>query len=216
MDQSISPVKKTLTPEQIEAAKARLSEYDYIFVIDKSGSMTTDDMPGGRSRWAACQESVLALAREINKVDTDGVGLVMFSDSSIIAKDGVKPIDIELAFQTTKPGGGTPLDQGLREAFKLAGKSGKKDFIIVVTDGEPNDSAATLEVIRQQANSQDKDEDCTVLFMQIGYDQRATTYLKTLDDNIPGAKFDIVDVKTMAEVDQYPSSVELILDAISG
>lgn len=28
-----------------------LSEYDFIVVLDASGSMSAEDMPGGKSRW---------------------------------------------------------------------------------------------------------------------------------------------------------------------
>lgn len=37
---------------------------DYTLIIDRSGSMSTLDQPGGKSRWAVIQESTLALARK--------------------------------------------------------------------------------------------------------------------------------------------------------
>jgi len=47
-----------------------MQDRDYTLIIDKSGSMSTPDQPGGRSRWDAAQESTLALARKCEQFDT--------------------------------------------------------------------------------------------------------------------------------------------------
>ncbi len=41
-----------------------IQERDYTLIIDKSGSMSTPDQAGGKSRWEIMQESTLALARK--------------------------------------------------------------------------------------------------------------------------------------------------------
>ena len=99
-------------------------------------------------------------------------------------------------------------------ALKLAGKSDKKDFIVVFTDGEPDDKAAAAKVIIDAANSQETDDALTILFVQVGDDAGATKYLRSLDDDLTGAKFDIVDAKTVAEADAFPTTAALILAAI--
>ena len=55
-----------------------------------------------------------------------------------------------------------------------------------------------------------------ILFVQVGDDASATRFLQGLDDNLKGAKFDIVDAKTVAEVDAFASTAELLLAAIDG
>lgn len=199
----------------VAAAQAKLSEYDFVLVFDKSGSMSEDDMPGKRTRWEAMQESALAFARDIAKIDDDGLGIVLFGGSSVVAKDGCDVSAIKDIFGANRPGGGTPLHLALTEAFKLAGKSSKKDFIVVFTDGVPDDKDAAAAVIKKQANSQETDDACTVLFIQVGYNKEAATYLKSLDDDLKGAKFDIVDAKTMEEAEQFGSTAELIIAAIN-
>lgn len=194
---------------------AILSEYDFIVVIDKSGSMGETDMPGNRSRWDAVQESAVAFTREICAIDTDGIGLVLFSGTSVVVKDGCDVSAVKDAFGSNRPGGSTPLHSALAEAFKLAGKSSKKDFIIVFTDGVPDDGPAAAETIKRQANSQDSDDACTVLFVQVGRDAGAAKYLRSLDDDLKGAKFDIVDAKTMEEAEKFASTAELIVAAIN-
>ena len=196
-------------------AAAALSEYDFIIAIDKSGSMGETDMPGGRSRWEAVQESAISIAREVGKIDSDGLGLVLFSGTGVTSHDGVSVDKIKEVFAQNRPAGSTPLAEALEASFKLAGKSDKKDFIIVFTDGVPDNQEAAANVIRNQANSQETDDACTVLFVQVGYDAHATKYLQNLDDNLAGAKFDIVDAKTMQDVDSFPSITDLIVHAIN-
>jgi len=198
------------------AAETKLSEFDFILVGDASGSMGEEDMPGKRSRWASMQESMMSFARDIGKIDSDGVGLILFGGSNITVLDGCDADKIKGQFDARAPRGGTPLTEALEQAFKLAGKSAKKDFIIVFTDGVPDDPVSVAKVIRDQANKQEKDEDLTILFIQVGYNSEATAYLASLDDGLKGAKFDIVDAKTMAEAEKFASTAELIMAAIAG
>lgn len=191
-----------------------LTEYDFIVVIDASGSMSTEDMPGGRSRWQYMQETAESFCRDICKLDADGIGMVVFSGANVQTYDGVDANKVREVFQSRSPRGSTPLAEALTAAFQLAGKSEKKDFIIVFTDGEPDDKAAAARAITQQANKQANDEDLTILFVQVGTDGGATRYLKSLDDDLRGAKFDIVDVKTQAEAEAFASTADLVAAAI--
>lgn len=195
---------------------AQLSEYDFIVVIDKSGSMGEPVKAGSSTtRWEAVQESAMTFVRDVEKIDADGLGLVLFSGSSIASFDGVTSATIGDAFKANQPRGTTPLAEALTAALKLAGKSDKKDFIVVFTDGVPDDKAAAAKVIIDQANSQETDDACTILFVQVGDDAGAAAYLKSLDDDLTSAKFDIVDAKTMAEADQFATTAELIAHAIN-
>jgi hypothetical protein len=205
----------------IAALQAKFSEYDFIMVIDKSGSMG-DDVGGNgpnakRSRWEHMQETATQFSREISKIDSDGIGVVVFSGSGVNSYDGVNADKVKEIFANNRPGGSTPLHSALEEALKLAGKSAKKDFIVVFTDGQPDDEEAVAKLIIKQANSQKNDEDLTFLFVQVGNDPSATSYLNRLDDGLQkrGAKFDIVDSKTIDEVDKFPSIIELIAHAVN-
>jgi Mg-chelatase subunit ChlD len=199
----------------ITAITTTLSEYDFIVMIDKSGSMGETDMPGGRSRWDYMQETATAFCRDIEKIDSDGLGFVLFSGTSIVTEDGVNVSKIKQVFATNRPSGSTPLAEALEAALALAGKSSKKDFIICFTDGIPDDGAKVASIIKKQANSQETDDACTILFVQVGYDDGAAKYLRSLDDDLVGAKFDIVDAKTMAEAEKFSSTAELIVAAIN-
>lgn len=196
---------------------AKLGEFDFICVVDASGSMDDVVKPGSlRTRWQAVQESAEQFARDVGKFDSDGIDVVIFGGSNVTSHTGVTADKVKEVFATRSPRGSTPLAQALTEALKLAGKSDKKDFIVVFTDGVPDDKAAAADVIRNAANSQESDDALTILFVQVGDAREATSYLQELDDNLKGAKFDIVDAKTVDEVDAFTSTTDLILAAIDG
>ena len=193
-----------------------LSEYDFIVVVDKSGSMGEPVKAGSNiTRWASVQESAMTFVRDLEAIDSDGIGLVLFSGSDIQSFDGVGADAVRAAFAGTSPRGGTPLAEALQAALKLAGKSDKKDFIIVFTDGVPDDKQAAAKVIINQANSQETDNACTILFVQVGDDAGASAYLKSLDDDLSAAKFDIVDAKTVAEAEKFATTADLVVAAIN-
>jgi Mg-chelatase subunit ChlD len=118
-------------------------------------------------------------------------------------------------FATRSPRGSTPLAGALAECLKLAGKSDKKDFVIVFTDGVPDDKAAAANVIVNAANAQETEDALTFLFVQVGDDAAATNYLQSLDDDLTNAKFDIVDAKTMAEAEAFATTADMIIAAIN-
>lgn len=192
-----------------------LSEYDFILCVDASGSMGTEDMGGGRSRWKAMQETAEQFTRDIQKLDSDGIGLVVFSGAGIDSYDGVTVDKVTEVFKTRSPRSSTPLAEALTASLKLAGKSSKKDFIMVFTDGVPDDQEAAAKVIRDASNKQDSDDALTILFVQIGRDAGASAYLKGLDDNLKGCKFDIVDAKTIEEAEKFATTAELVFAAIN-
>lgn len=194
----------------------KLSEYDFVIAIDTSGSMGEPVKAGSTTtRWQAVQESAMAMIRDVQQIDQDGLGLVLFG-SKVESFDGVTADKAREIFATHNPRGSTPLAGALDAAFALAGKSDKKDMIIVFTDGVPDDKTAAAQRIIAQANSQATDDACTVLFIQVGDDAAATAYLKSLDDDLSSAKFDIVDAKTVAEADAFSSTAEMVLAAIAG
>jgi hypothetical protein len=81
-----------------------VQDRDYTLVIDKSGSMSTPDQAGGRSRWDAAQESTLALARKCEQFDPDGITVYLFS-SRFRRYDNVTSSKVAQIFQENDPAG---------------------------------------------------------------------------------------------------------------
>lgn len=203
-----------MNPSQIAAAL--MSEYDIHFLIDASGSMGAPHKTGGsQTRWDAAREIVTQFAVEALKIDTDGLNVITFGNKT--KTYSVTDIGVIGTIFDAGPNGSTPLHDGLTAAFAVAGSSPKKDVVVVFTDGTPDDPAAARKVIINQVNSQTNDDDCTVLFVQLGNDASATSYLKSLDDDLvkAGAKFDAVDAKTADEVYAASSIAELIQAALN-
>lgn len=198
-----------------ELTAVGLTEYDFIVVVDTSGSMGEPVKKGStRTRWEAMQESVGVFVRDIEKLDSDGIDVVQLG-GRVQSWQGVTSAKITELFNNLRPMGGTPLAEALTEALKLAGKSDKKDFIIVFTDGVPDDKAAAANVIRAASHKQETDDALTILFVQVGDDAGASAYLRDLDDNLKGAKFDIVDAKTIEQAEQFATTADLIIAAIN-
>ena len=194
---------------------ANLANFDFQILIDTSGSMGSNDASKVGTRLQRAKESVIGLVGELSQVDEDGIDVIFFGGETVTHVPNVKSTtDVDAAFNR-RASGSTPTAEALAKAFEIAGKSDKPDFIVVITDGEPNNRQAVKDVIVKQANSQAADADLTVLFIQIGDDQSAASFLAELDDGLH-AKFDIVDTMTQAKADGYPSLAALINDAIAG
>jgi hypothetical protein len=188
------------------------SEYDFVIVLDASGSMGYPSTRfAGKTRWEEAQETIYGLASALNKYDSDGIDIVVFG-ADIDTFEGVTPEKVLDIFKTKSPRGSTPLAEALEAVVALNG-DGKKAVAIVFTDGAPDDGPKAAEVIRKAAESQEKDEDFTILFVQIGDDAGATKYLNFLDDEL-NAKFDIVDTIKAGEADKF-EPIDLINKAIN-
>lgn len=199
-----------------------LQDRDYTLIIDKSGSMSTPDQAGGRSRWDAAQESTLAIARKCEQFDPDGMTLYVFS-GRFKRYENVTSSKVVQIFQENDPSGSTNLAAVLQDATsnyfkrKAAGQTKPNgETILVITDGEPDDRRAVMRVIIEASRMMDRDEELAISLIQVGTDQTATRFLKVLDDELQsaGAKFDIVDTVTLEDMEDM-SLTEVLLNAIA-
>jgi vWA found in TerF C terminus len=199
-----------------------LDNRDYTLIIDKSGSMSTKDKPGGASRWQIMQESALALAHKCEELDPDGITVYLFS-GKFKRYDNVTAAKVTTIFQENDPSGRTDLAGVLNDALanyfnrKSKGQTATNgELILVVTDGEPDDRKAVMQVILDATQKLDRDEELAISFIQVGIDAAATQFLKILDDDLgkAGAKFDIVDTMTMNDMEDLTLK-EVLLSAIN-
>lgn len=199
-----------------------MKDRDYTLIIDKSGSMSTPDRHGGKSRWEIAQESTLALARKCEQFDPDGITVYVFSGRFKRYND-VTSGKVAQIFQENDPAGTTNLATVLQDAVnsyfkrKAAGQTKPAgETILVVTDGEPDDRRAVFEVIINASRQMEHDEELAISFIQVGSDPQATKFLKALDDQLQGvgAKFDICDTITLDDMEDMSLS-EVLLNAIT-
>jgi len=198
-----------------------VEERDYTLIIDKSGSMSTQDQPGGISRWETVQESTLAVARKCEEFDPDGITVYVFS-SRFRRYDNVTTDKVVQIFQENDPMGRTDLSGVLKDATdnyfkrKAAGQTKLNgETILVITDGEPDNRKDVMKVIIEASRQIDRDEELAISLIQVGKDAMATRFLKALDDDLQsaGAKFDIVDTVTLDDMENM-TLAEVLLNAI--
>lgn len=199
-----------------------MKDRDYTLIIDKSGSMSTPDQRGGRSRWQEAQESTLALARKCEQFDPDGITVYVFS-GRFKRYDDVTSAKVEQIFLENDPSGTTNLASVLQDATnsyfqrKAAGQiKPAGETILIITDGEPDDRRAVMEVIVNASRQMDNDEELGISIIQVGSDAAATKFLKALDDQMQGvgAKFDICDTMTIDDMGDM-SLADVLMNAIA-
>lgn len=198
-----------------------MKDRDYTLILDKSGSMSATDAGTNMTRWELAEESTLALARKCEKFDPDGITVYMFS-SRFKRYDDVTSAKVEQIFLENDPVGTTGLAAVLSNAMnsyferKAAGQAKPNgETILIITDGEPNDRRAVMEVIINASRKMDRDEELALSFIQVGNDAGAKSFLTALDDQLMdvGAKFDICDTVTMDDMADM-SLIEVLMGAI--
>lgn len=177
--------------------KAKLSEFDTIVLVDRSGSMN-GTAKGFPTRWAQAAELTTGIAGIAATVDEDGITVIQFGGSfnpSKDVQDNVKDASgVGSLFASHTPYGGTPLAQALEAAFKKKFDAGKKAIVFVVTDGVPDDAEAVKKAIVAASKKLTDSSELRVQFIQVGDDASATKYLEGLDNDLADAQFDIVNV----------------------
>jgi hypothetical protein len=194
---------------------------DYTLIIDKSGSLATDDHNDGKTRWEVAQESTFALAKKCEEIDPDGITVYLFS-GRFRRYDNVTADKILQIYAENQPMGKSDLKSVLEDAldnyFQRKAKGEAKpngETILVITDSIPDEPKEIIRLIINASQKIDRDEELGISFIQIGNDKKAKEYFTVLDDQLEsaGAKFDIVDTITMDDM-QHISLTEVLLNAL--
>lgn len=165
---------------------AGLSQFDTVFLIDDSGSMSG-------ANWRQTSEALSVIVPICTAYDSDGVDIYFLNNP--VARTQVRSsAEVLSIFSTVRPSGATPTGRRLGELFSLYLKSYKRNpgikpmNIIVITDGEPTDPQKLEKNIINTAKELDslgaKDRQVGVQFFQVGSDEAATESLEELDNSL--------------------------------
>lgn len=194
-------------PQRVQSTNANNLELNqgdnFIFLVDVSGSMAATDCPGGLSRIDYLKEKVEQFAGEAAKYDTDGIDVLAFGHQ-VTQYNGVTGDKAkEVIHQLKANEGATMTHLALNEAYKLHKAGGYEQTVVMIaTDGEPSDHNALIKAIADITNDIKDPQEFGIIFLTVGViSSGLRSFLNTLDDALPGAKYDIVDVKTLEEVD---------------
>ena len=194
---------------------------DYTLIIDKSGSLTTDDDGIGKTRWEIAQESTIALAKKCDEIDPDGITIYLYS-GRFRRYDNVTVDKIKEIYAVNEPMGKSNLKSVLQDAldnyFQRKAEGTAKpngETMLVITDGIPDEPKEIIKLIIDASKKIDRDEELGISFIQVGKDKKATEYFQALDDLLEGAgaKFDIVDSISMENM-QTMSLTDVLLNAL--
>lgn len=103
---------------------------DAILLVDMSGSMSSHDAPGGLSRFEAAENEL----KKLQEALPGKVAVVAFSDQAVFCPTGI-PIRL---CETTN----------MAAALRFVQPADGVARIILISDGEPNSEAETLQVAR--------------------------------------------------------------------
>ena len=189
-------------------------------IIDKSGSLTTDD-GSGKTRWELAQESTIALAEYCDDIDPDGITVYLYS-GRFRRYDNVTVDKIKQIYAQNEPMGKSDLKSVLQDALnnyfqrKAEGQAkANGETMLVITDDIPDEPKEIIKIIIDASHKIDRDEELGISFIQIGKDKKAREYFQALDDLLEdaGAKFDIVDTVTMDDLEKM-SLQQVLLNAL--
>lgn len=186
----------------------------FIIALDHSGSMQETDCEGGMSRSAYVQETVRAFVRAAAQWDPDGVSFYVFNARCETFPDVTDPARIdEIMRDLGYPRGGTATHLAIKQAFiEHKAKGSQQTFLIMFTDGEPSDPAATEAAVRDIANAVTNEKEFRISILTVGgRTPELDAWLKRLDDSLDGAPFDIVSIDRMEDVD-FNAAVEAAIE----
>ena len=178
---------------------------NFIFAMDVSGSMQMSDCPGNMTRIEFLKEKVTQFANEASKYDPDGIDVLAFGHQvtpyeKVTAEKAASTIKTLSAKESA-----TQTHLVIKKAWDLHKAGGYQQTVLfVATDGEPTDRAAVAQQIRDITHAVKDEREFNISFLTVGkISADLSTWLTQLDDNLvtAGAKYDIVDVKSLEEVD---------------
>lgn len=160
------------------------------------------------TRWDWCKNQAANLADQIKKVLPMGLKISLFSNS-FDSYSNVDAAKVATLFDEVEPCGGTHVSKVLSHHFdeyfaqrQANGQNTKPLLVAIITDGAPEDGFRTKEAIIRATKHMTRPDEILVAILQVGNDRRAPKILNDLDQELihQNAKYDIVEVKTFAEI----------------
>lgn len=176
---------------------------NFILLCDVSGSMGNKDCPGGMSRIEYMKEQCRTFATAASEWDEDGIDVIAFGANITAHKNVSSDKAIEVINKLSATEMSTDTAGAIKAAYgRHKETNSDQTFVFVFTDGEPNDRKAVKKVITDISNDIKDEHEFAIQFLTVGnIDQGLQSFLTELDDDLKGAKHDIVDVKRIEDVD---------------
>ena len=179
----------------------------YFLAGDISASMErVDGKTNGVTRYQYMLEKFKQFIQVSQDFDPDGPTVLLFGEKvQVFENTNLEAVSAKLSNPSFE--GWTNTDLLIKKADELHRANKAKDpntssVLLIFTDGAPTNRKATEQAIRDRANANERDDEFSIAVLTVGeIDPDLQGYLKALDDELQGVKFDIVDVKKLEEVD---------------
>lgn len=133
-----TPIEDVLPVNMDISQEKKIPEMAMVMVIDKSGSMQSDD--AGNSKLEMAKDAAASAVDNLR--DTDSVGIISFDDKygwNVNIQKANDKEDIKSGIYGIKDGGGTSIYPAVREAYdKIKNLDCQLKHIILLTDGQDN------------------------------------------------------------------------------
>ena len=200
----------------------KLKEYDIELIIDRTGSMGISDGTGDQTKFEWCRDQVRTLAERLAKYDRT-MTITIFNEEHQTFFHCATSRVLQI-YNETIPEGWTDLVDPLTERIEAGLVShppgGRPLLIAILHDGLPNrplpfDPFAVDRAIINFSKKLSSQSQVRLTFLQIGDTYDGRDFCINLDDNLvnEGAKYDIVDTKTFAEL-KKEGLTQAIVDAL--
>lgn len=187
----------------IKASNFELHKGDQFIVgLDISGSMQAQDCPGNASRFNYVLETMKTFIKEASKWDPDGISFYAFNNSVDAHPDVATVEEINEMIKKLKVGGGTRTDLAIKAAYKEhKDKKNEQTFFMIFTDGEPSDPEAVKNAVIDITKDVKDEKEFRISILTVGERTlQLDKWLDDLDDHLDGAKYDIVEIEKLEDV----------------
>jgi len=186
---------------------------NFIFCVDVSASMQATDTPSGASRIDYLKEKVSTFVGEASKWDDDGIDIVKFGHAVTAIEKVTAANGADIIGKLAANEGSTDTAGAIKKAYALHKAGGYPQTVcFVATDGAPNDKNAVKDAIRTIAAEIKDEHEFAISILTVGKpNAELQAFLTELDDDLK-AKHDIVDVKSLDEVDFMTAFVGALHD----
>jgi len=173
--------------------------------------MDTPDCDGD-TRYNAVREKLKAFVRGASKFDPDGVSIHFFNNRVETHADVADVNVVDQLIDTHRPGGGTATHLAIQAAWKEhRQKQSTASFVMAFTDGEPSEPEEVKKSIVNITNTMNNPEEFRITFLTVGVQSpQLKAWLSALDSDLKGAKYDIVGVEELNNVDFDQAVADLI------
>lgn len=198
--QKASMLKGKAYPEPKFNDWRAMKDYDFIVMLDVSGSMKRHMPTEGLSQWDWCASQIYKFTQNLNSRFKKGITLIVFNHQYSVNKIS-SVYDLQNVINGQTPGGGTDIANPLLAAIQQKLKSGKPTMVVILSDGKQNSQISSEELMLCAMKALPGPHDLKITFLQIG-EGHFSRFIEEMDEGLVprGAPFDIVSARSFYDV----------------